>query len=39
MRRLGVSATTRASVYLYNNRDDVDALVAALGDVNRIFGS
>jgi len=37
MRRLGVSATTRASVYLYNNRDDVDALVAALGDVNRIF--
>jgi cysteine desulfurase/selenocysteine lyase len=39
MRRLGVTATTRASVYLYNNRDDVDALVAALGDVNRIFGS
>ncbi|MFZ0994456.1 MAG: cysteine desulfurase [Candidatus Dormiibacterota bacterium] len=37
MRRLGVSATTRASFYLYNNRDDVDALAAALGDVNRIF--
>jgi cysteine desulfurase / selenocysteine lyase len=39
MRRLGVTATTRASVYLYNNREDVDALVAALGDVNRIFRS
>jgi cysteine desulfurase/selenocysteine lyase len=39
MRRLGVAATTRASLYLYNTREDVDALVEALGDVNRIFGS
>ena len=30
MRRLGVPATARASLYLYNTRDDVDALVAAL---------
>ncbi len=30
MRRLGVAATTRASFYLYNDRDDVDALCEAL---------
>ncbi len=30
MRRLGVPATARASFYLYNTRDEVDALVAAL---------
>ncbi|HVB53284.1 MAG TPA: cysteine desulfurase [Candidatus Acidoferrales bacterium] len=39
MRRLGVAATTRASFYLYNTRDDVDRLVEALGEVNRIFRS
>jgi cysteine desulfurase/selenocysteine lyase len=39
MRRLSVSATARASFYLYNTRDDVDALVAALFEANRIFGS
>jgi cysteine desulfurase/selenocysteine lyase len=39
MRRLRVAATTRASLYLYNTREDVDVLVDALGDVNRIFGS
>ena len=39
MRSLKVAATARASFYLYNTRDDVDALVAALGEVNRIFGS
>ena len=27
MRRLGLGATTRASFYIYNDRDDVDALV------------
>ncbi|MGH7697601.1 MAG: cysteine desulfurase [Candidatus Dormibacteria bacterium] len=37
MRSMGVSATTRASFYLYNTREDVDALVEALGEVNRIF--
>jgi cysteine desulfurase/selenocysteine lyase len=37
MRRLGVPATTRASFALYNTRDDVEALVAALGRVREIF--
>ncbi|HUY57014.1 MAG TPA: cysteine desulfurase [Candidatus Micrarchaeaceae archaeon] len=39
MRRLQVAATARASFYLYNTRDDVDALVEALGEANRIFGN
>jgi cysteine desulfurase/selenocysteine lyase len=30
MRRLGLGATTRASFYLYNDRDDVDALCEGL---------
>jgi cysteine desulfurase/selenocysteine lyase len=30
MRRLGVGATARASVYVYNDTDDIDALVDAL---------
>jgi cysteine desulfurase/selenocysteine lyase len=30
MRRLGLGATTRASFYLYNDRDDVDALCDGL---------
>ncbi len=30
MKRLGVNATARASFYLYNDNDDVDALSAAL---------
>jgi cysteine desulfurase / selenocysteine lyase len=38
MERLGVPATTRASFALYNTRDDVDALVAAVGRVGEIFG-
>ena len=38
MKRYGVSATARASFYLYNTRDDVDRLVDALGDVLDIFG-
>jgi cysteine desulfurase/selenocysteine lyase len=33
MRRLGVPATTRASFAVHNTREDVDALVAALGAV------
>lgn len=37
MRRLQVAATARASFYLYNTREDVDALIAALGEANRIF--
>ncbi len=31
MRRLSVPATTRASFYVYNTNEDVDALVAAVG--------
>jgi cysteine desulfurase / selenocysteine lyase len=38
MKRLGVAATARASVYLYNTHEEVDALGAALGEVRRIFG-
>jgi cysteine desulfurase / selenocysteine lyase len=37
MRRLGVPATTRASFYVYNAREDVDALIAALERAGRIF--
>ena len=38
MRRLGVSASARASFYVYNDRGDVDALVAALVTVDEMFG-
>ena len=38
MDRLGVPATTRASLALYNNHDDIDALSAALQTVRRLFG-
>ena len=37
MRRLGVSATSRASFALHSTRDDVDRLIAGLHDVRRIF--
>ena len=37
MRRLGVAATARASVYLYSTHTEIDALGAALGDVRRVF--
>ncbi len=33
----GVAATARASLGVYNNRSDVDALVAALGRVRELF--
>jgi cysteine desulfurase / selenocysteine lyase len=39
MRRLGVPATTRASFYVYNTPDEVDALVAALDKARAIFGA
>jgi cysteine desulfurase/selenocysteine lyase len=38
MTRLGVAATARASVYLYNTHEEIDALGVALGEVRRIFG-
>jgi cysteine desulfurase / selenocysteine lyase len=38
MRRLGVNATARASLYLYNDEADVDALADALDGATSIFG-
>jgi cysteine desulfurase/selenocysteine lyase len=38
MERFGVASTSRASFGLYNNRADVDALVAALGKAREILG-
>jgi cysteine desulfurase / selenocysteine lyase len=37
MRVLGVNATARASVYLYNDEDDVEALVEALDAASDFF--
>jgi len=37
MQHFGVSATARASFYLYNTKEDVDRLVEALGLVGSIF--
>jgi len=37
MRRLGVNATARASFYVYNDRDDVDALADALEATRDFF--
>jgi cysteine desulfurase/selenocysteine lyase len=37
MQRLGVPATARASLALYNTRDDVDALAGALFKVREVF--
>ncbi len=38
MERMGVPATTRASFGMYNTRDEVDTLVAALDSVRELFG-
>jgi cysteine desulfurase/selenocysteine lyase len=37
MRVLGVAATTRASLYLYNDESDIDALVGGLATVRKLF--
>jgi cysteine desulfurase/selenocysteine lyase len=37
MRRLGVAATARASLYLYNTEEEVDALVDALARAREFF--
>ena len=37
-RALGVPATTRASMYLYNDNSDIDALIAAIKDAKKYFG-
>lgn len=38
MRELGVVATARASFYIYNTKEEIDALVDGLGAAERIFG-
>jgi cysteine desulfurase/selenocysteine lyase len=37
MRHLGVGATARASLYVYNDEADIDALVDALAEADRLF--
>ncbi len=37
-RALGVPATTRASLYLYNDNADIDALISAIKDAKKYFG-
>jgi cysteine desulfurase/selenocysteine lyase len=37
MDRFGVAATVRASFGIYNDRDDVDALVVGLRKVQEMF--
>lgn len=37
-RALGVSATTRASTYLYNTEQDITALIEAVASVREYFG-
>ena len=38
MRILGKVATARASLYIYNDEDDIDTLVEALASMRRYFG-
>ncbi|WP_309072802.1 cysteine desulfurase [Arthrobacter sp.] len=38
-RRLGLTASTRASTYLYNTTDEVDAFLAAVAEVRSFFGA
>jgi cysteine desulfurase/selenocysteine lyase len=38
MRKLGVAATARASFYVYNTEEDIDALVLALRRARDLFG-
>jgi cysteine desulfurase/selenocysteine lyase len=37
MERLNVAATSRASFYIYNTREDIDALVSSLNKVAKVF--
>ena len=38
MERFGIPATARASLAIYNTREEIDALVAALRKVHEVFG-
>jgi len=37
MERLNVAATSRASFYIYNTKEDIDALVSSLNKVAKVF--
>ena len=37
MEKLDVAATSRASFYIYNTKEDVDSLIAALYKVAKVF--
>jgi cysteine desulfurase/selenocysteine lyase len=37
MRRLGCVATARASFYIYNTFEEIDALADAIGEVGKVF--
>lgn len=37
-RKMGVASTTRASFYLYNTTEDIDALVSGIKDAQKYFG-
>jgi cysteine desulfurase / selenocysteine lyase len=37
MERLGVAATSRASFYIYNTKEEVDAFINALDEARRLF--
>jgi cysteine desulfurase/selenocysteine lyase len=39
MRRLGVSATARASFWVYSDAADVDALIDGVAAAQRLFGA
>jgi cysteine desulfurase / selenocysteine lyase len=39
MRRLGITATSRASFAMYNAHEEVDALVAGLHEVRKVFST
>jgi cysteine desulfurase/selenocysteine lyase len=36
--KLGIAASTRASFYIYNTTDEIDALVEAIDDARQLFG-
>lgn len=38
MSRLGLSATARASLGLYNTREEIDALIQGIHEVKKVFG-
>ncbi len=37
VKSMGVYAVTRASMYFYNSKEDVDGLIAGIGEVKKVF--